>query len=53
MIYTLSYLKEQANEIAAAWDGTTDGKPEEDRGYAEELLERITEIEELIKVLHL
>ena len=61
MIYTLEYLKKEAELIAGHWNGSderfTDGsgytRSEEDAQNAEEVLEKIETIEDLIKELGL
>ncbi len=61
MIYTLEWLKKEAEEITGHWNGSDEhfvdasGEPrtEEDVQGATELLEKIKEIEVLIKELGL
>lgn len=59
MIYTLSYLQQEATLIAGYWNGSDerfidgDGEPRtaEDAVMAQDLLEKITEIEAMVKIL--
>lgn len=59
MIYTLEWLKKEAEMISGYWngedaryvDGNGDVRTEDDVNAASELLEKIAEIEELIKEL--
>lgn len=61
MIYTLDWLKKEAEGITGHWDGGSEhfvdasGEPrtEEDVQAAEELLEKIKDIENLIEELGL
>ena len=61
MIYTLEYLRKEAEGITGNWNGTDDhlidangnARHADDVQTAEELLEKITEIEELIKELEI
>lgn len=58
-IYTLEYLKKEAELISGYWngsdeqylDGNGDVRTEDDVQAATELLEKISEIEELVKEL--
>jgi hypothetical protein len=59
MIYTLDYIEKEANTIASYWngsdesfiDGNGDSRNEEDVQNAEELLQKIQEVKELLKAL--
>lgn len=59
MIYTLDYLKQEAELIAGHWngsdekyvDGSGEARTEEEAGMAVDLLTKIKEIEELVKTL--
>lgn len=53
MIYTIDWLKKEAEEIQAAWDGTDAGVKEERAHAAKELEEKLQEVEELIEELGL
>lgn len=52
-IYTLEYLKQEAEEIVGAWNGDNPGTQEDRAHVANQLLEKITEIEALISELHI
>lgn len=51
MIYTLDYLKQEADRIQASWDGTDAGIAEDRAHAAKELEEKIKEIEAIIEEL--
>ena len=59
MIYTLDYIKTEANLIASYWNGSDEkfvdgsGEPrtDEEAETASDLLEKVKEVEELIKTL--
>jgi hypothetical protein len=59
IIYTLDYLKTEAEAIAGAWNGEderfVDGggisRSDNDAVAAHQLLEKLTELDELIKLL--
>lgn len=59
MIYTLQYIKEEAEDIAGHWngsdekfvDGNGDLRNDEDAEMAVELLDKVKEVEELMKAL--
>jgi hypothetical protein len=61
MIYTLEYLKKEAEGIVGHWNGSDErfidasgeARTEEDAQAAQELLEKIKEVEELIEELSL
>lgn len=50
MIYTLDYLQQEAEQIAGAWNGKTE-QGEEQAQAANELLEKLAEIKELVAEL--
>ena len=53
-IYTLEFLKKEANEIIGEWDGHTDLSTKEVRAdVAKELLEAIAKVEALMKELNI
>jgi len=51
MIWTLDYIKQEMDEVAGQWNGDESGKQEEDAQIAKEVLEKVAEIEELLKQL--
>lgn len=58
MIYTLDWIKKEAEGIAGSWNGQDDTftyegdiYPAEQAENAKELLEKLEEVEELMKVL--
>jgi hypothetical protein len=59
MIYTLEWIKKEANLISGYWngsdesfiDGNGDSRTEEDVNAAQELLKKIEEVEALVKEL--
>ena len=51
MIWTLDFIKQEMDEIAGAWNGDDSGKLEEDAQTAKEVLEKVAEIEELLRSL--
>lgn len=51
MIWTLDFIKQEMDEIAGAWNGDESGKQEEDAETAKEVLEKVAEIEELLRSL--
>jgi len=59
MIYTLEWIKKEAEGIAGHWNGedakyidaSGEVRSEEDAQTAQELLDAVAEVEELIKVL--
>jgi len=59
MIYTLEWLEKEANDIAGYWNGSdgtfVDGngevRTEEDAAAALELLQKLTEVKQLIEEL--
>lgn len=60
MIYTIEYLREEAKKLRGAWNGKTDTFNHEGDTYteydvdtAEELLEKLDEVESLAKSLRL
>ena len=61
MIYTLEYLQREADAIVRSWNGSDerftdsngDTRTEDDVRLAEELMERIDEIDEIIKALNI
>ena len=61
MIYTLEYLKKEAEGIAGSWNGESDRftdqtgetRTEDDAHAAEELLTKLKEVEQLIEELHI
>lgn len=58
-IHTLSYLQQEATLIAGHWNGSDErfidgngtARSDEDAMMAQDLLEKITEIEEMVKTL--
>ena len=61
MIYTLGYIKKEAELICGHWngsdakfvDGSGEARTDEDAQIASELLEKVTELEELIDALNI
>lgn len=60
MIYTIDYLKKEAEGIIGSWNGSDekwthegDFMTEEDVNLADDLLDKIKEVEELASELHL
>lgn len=45
---TLEQIKKWAENIQGSWDGDNPGSAEERAGQAEEILEKVAELEELI-----
>lgn len=51
MIWTLDAIKQEMDEVAGLWNGDESGKLEEDAQTAKEVLDKVAEIEELLKSL--
>lgn len=59
MIYTLEYIKKEAEGVASYWNGSDDKfvdssgdvRTEDDVNTAEEIIEKVEELEHLIKEL--
>ncbi len=49
---TLEQIKKEAEEIAGQWNGDESGSQEERSTTASDILEKVTELEELINYLN-
>lgn len=49
---TIGQIKKYAEEIASSWNGEDSGMAEDRAGWANEVLEKIAELEELLKELN-
>ena len=51
MIWTLDAIKKEMDEVAGQWNGDEGGKLEEDAQVAKEALEKVEELENILKEL--
>ncbi len=51
MIWTLQTVREHAEMVVGLWDGNNSGKLEEAAGYANDVLEHLTKLEEALEII--